>query len=328
MSDPRGSITDEIVGGVTVRHNVWDLQNRLRECTNNGVTSAFTYGADGLRRSMTVGGNPTVHYALDGQSVAQEGHLDNGDFVADVTYLTGPRGPEYKLDNATNEVKWYIFDGLGSVVAEADDNGNVSNARAYDVYGIPRGGGTSSTKHGFVGNLGHTTEPDTGGLVYMRARWMDPLTGRFISEDPANNGVNWFTYCGNNPVNLVDNNGKNPYLIAGALIIIGALVGLGYYLVSSGINGQDITLSGAGDAALAGGLTTLATILLMVVAGVGVPMLTGTELAIATILAMPGGILLGIPGGMLDSTPNSWENSVSRHIMEIGLACDMVDAET
>ena len=210
-SDPRGNITDEIVGGNTVRHNVWDLQNRLRQCTNNGVTSTFTYGADGLRRSMTVGTNPTVHYALDGQSVAQEGHLDNGDFVADTTYLNGARGPECKIDASGNTV-WYIFDGLGSVVAEADDSGTVTATRAYDVYGIPRGG-TSSTKHGFVGSLGHTTEPSTGGLIYMRARWMDPLTGRFISEDPAGDGNNWYTYCRNNPVNHTDPSGENALIL-------------------------------------------------------------------------------------------------------------------
>ena len=51
------------------------------------------------------------------------------------------------------------------------------------------------------------TEPSTGGLIYMRARWMDPLTGRFISEDPAGDGTNWYVYCGDNPVNAVDPTG-------------------------------------------------------------------------------------------------------------------------
>lgn len=41
----------------------------------------------------------------------------------------------------------------------------------------------------------------------MRARYMDPVTGRFISQDPAKNGVNWFSYCGNNPVNAIDQTG-------------------------------------------------------------------------------------------------------------------------
>ena len=43
----------------------------------------------------------------------------------------------------------------------------------------------------------------------MRARWMDPVTGRFLSEDPARDGANWFAYCGGDPVNAVDRTGTS-----------------------------------------------------------------------------------------------------------------------
>ena len=76
----------------------------------------------------------------------------------------------------------------------------------------------STSKHKFVGGLGHTTEPDTGGLVYMRARYYDPAAGRFVSEDPSKNGDNWYAYCNNNPVNLIDENGRE-----GAFTFIGSL---------------------------------------------------------------------------------------------------------
>ena len=32
----------------------------------------------------------------------------------------------------------------------------------------------------------------------------DPSTGRFINEDPIRDGLNWYAYCGNNPVMFVD----------------------------------------------------------------------------------------------------------------------------
>jgi len=47
-----------------------------------------------------------------------------------------------------------------------------------------------------------------GGLVYMRARYYEPLTGRFLSEDPSRDGVNWYLYADGNPVNKVDFEGR------------------------------------------------------------------------------------------------------------------------
>ena len=79
------------------------------------------------------------------------------------------------------------------------------------MYGLVRGGndpvGTSAQK--FVGALGHTTDDKTG-LLYMRARYMDPAVGRFTSEDPGEQGSNWFVYCGNNPVNK---DGSDEYIL-------------------------------------------------------------------------------------------------------------------
>jgi RHS repeat-associated protein len=57
-----------------------------------------------------------------------------------------------------------------------------------------------------VGSLGHESDANTG-LIYMRARYMDPVLGRFLSEDPSEDGVNWFVYCGDEPVNHTDKTG-------------------------------------------------------------------------------------------------------------------------
>jgi RHS repeat-associated protein len=51
-------------------------------------------------------------------------------------------------------------------------------------------------------------EKDTTGLYYFGARFYDPEVGRFISVDPAQQGLNWYSYCGNNPVKYVDPDGK------------------------------------------------------------------------------------------------------------------------
>ncbi|TCL53497.1 RHS repeat-associated protein, partial [Hydrogenispora ethanolica] len=50
-------------------------------------------------------------------------------------------------------------------------------------------------------------EDATTGLDYFGFRFYDPEVGRFISQDPIKAGDNWFAYCEDNPVNLVDPDG-------------------------------------------------------------------------------------------------------------------------
>ncbi len=184
------------------RVNTWDSQNRLVQCVFGGNTSQFVYGADGLRRTSIVNGNP-VHYVLDSGMMVREMAPSCQTLIPKATYLIGPRGPEYRYDHQTQAIRWYLYDGLGSVLAEVDPGGNLTASRKYDVHGLVRAGDNGTSRHKFVGSLGHTSEDETG-LIYMRARWMDPALGRVKSEDPARDGANWLEYCRGNPVNAVD----------------------------------------------------------------------------------------------------------------------------
>jgi RHS repeat-associated protein len=48
------------------------------------------------------------------------------------------------------------------------------------------------------------------GVYYLRARYYQPTTGRFISENSIQSGLNYYTYCGNNPVMYTDGFGLAP----------------------------------------------------------------------------------------------------------------------
>jgi RHS repeat-associated protein len=188
-----GAYTNDANGNTLTgggRTNTWDGQNRLTQCVFGGTTTSHTYGADGLRR-RTVQGATTTDYVLMGDSVVRT--LVNG--ALDKTMLHGPRGPEYERTGGGAPV-WYLYDGLGSVLGTVDAAGNVVHTRKYDVYGAVRAStGGAGPKHRWVGSLGHPSEDETG-LVYMRARYYDPVVGRFASEDPAEHGPNWFQLCG------------------------------------------------------------------------------------------------------------------------------------
>ena len=60
---------------------------------------------------------------------------------------------------------------------------------------------TSPCRSPFCNDLGGE------GDYYYNARWYDAGTGRFISEDPARDGQNWFNYVSNNPLKFVDPTG-------------------------------------------------------------------------------------------------------------------------
>ncbi len=223
MLVPRGGSNTLTGGG---RTNTWDGQNRLTQCVFNGTTTTHTYGSDGLRR-RTVEGATTTDYVLDGQGVVRT--LVNN--VVDRTYLHGTRGPEYERVGANDPV-WYLYDGLGSVLGTVDKNGTVVSTRKYDVYGAVRAStGPSGTKHKFVGSLGHPSDDETG-LVYMQARYYDPVIGRFASEDPSKDGPNWFAYCSNDPVNCIDPDGRYSrpvrarFWTAGTMMVLVALLAI------------------------------------------------------------------------------------------------------
>ncbi len=46
------------------------------------------------------------------------------------------------------------------------------------------------------------------GLKLLGRRYYDSRTGRFISQDPAGDGDNWYAYCGNDPMNAADPEGQ------------------------------------------------------------------------------------------------------------------------
>jgi RHS repeat-associated protein len=91
-------------------------------------------------------------------------------------------------------------------------NGVLAEGYTYDPLGrriaTTAGDGTELARSA-LGNRylfqGREYSWDTG-LYYFRARWYDPVTGRFLSNDPIgiSGGLNMYVFAGNNPVNFRD----------------------------------------------------------------------------------------------------------------------------
>ncbi|TIW92164.1 MAG: hypothetical protein E5V59_18240, partial [Mesorhizobium sp.] len=113
--------------------------------------------------------------------------------------------PDIKVVGTT---KFFLHrDHLASVRLVTDISGNVVEGTNYAAYGERLNTGFQTQK----GYIGERFDAETG-LLYLNARYMDPVLGRFISPDdwdPTKEGVgtNRYAYASNDPVNKSDQNG-------------------------------------------------------------------------------------------------------------------------
>lgn len=104
---------------------------------------------------------------------------------------------------------YYYTDPQGTVLAEADAQGNIIATYDYAPYGNQAMG----TPPNGPGYTGHVNDPDTG-LSYMQARYYDPTIGRFLSTDPVGPSpggafnFNRYAYASNNPIMNIDPDGR------------------------------------------------------------------------------------------------------------------------
>ncbi|WP_185754263.1 RHS repeat-associated core domain-containing protein [Luteibacter sp. 9135] len=111
--------------------------------------------------------------------------------------------------HAAETITYYYTSPQGTVLAKADASGNILSNADYRPYGTQ----VLGTPEQGPGYTGHVNDVDSG-LVYMQARYYDPVTGRFLATDPA--GItagdpfsfNRFLYVHNNPISNTDPDGR------------------------------------------------------------------------------------------------------------------------
>ena len=104
-------------------------------------------------------------------------------------------------------------DALGSVRQLTDASADATLLQSYDPFGnLIQQSGPGSSGFGYTGEQ----EDANTGLVFLRARYYDPSTGRFISKDPFSGDIrrsqsmNGWNYTESNPINYTDPSGKVP----------------------------------------------------------------------------------------------------------------------
>ena len=124
------------------------------------------------------------------------------------------------------DTEYLVFhhrDVLGTAIATTDSNGNVVHHTSTTPYGRDLGR-RADDGQGFSDNAypssrsgegytGHVNDRQLE-LTYMRARFYDPVLGRFLSNDPVGftsenpTSFNRYAYANNSPYNYVDPDGR------------------------------------------------------------------------------------------------------------------------
>lgn len=222
VNDILGNRTQKGVndGASTVTYD-WDDLNRMASLSiGSSNSNTYAYRADGLRVSKSGTGSASSQsstlYRYDGQMGIEEVERNSAGTVTAMSRMVpGPRGLEAisRTTSSGTSVGYPLYDAHGNNIGMLSKSGStwsLSDERSYDAWGRVRSGATTGDQNGrFCASLGHKQD-DESGLVYMRARYYEPTSGRFVCQDPGHAGSNWFTYCKNDPCGKVDASGKDP----------------------------------------------------------------------------------------------------------------------
>ena len=195
--DRQGGIIEEknLAGIRRFSYNSRHQQTRVE--TETGSVQENRYDAEGLRFELLENGRRTSFVYHDGELLQEEGREEQG-----TSYHLGAGMEAFRRGQ---ELSYYHRDEQLSTVFVTDGQGEIRNSYQYDAFGIPLE--TTEQLNNRIRYTGQQYDELTE-QYYLRARYYNPVAGRFMQEDVyQGDGLNLYAYCGNNPVVYDDPSG-------------------------------------------------------------------------------------------------------------------------
>ena len=209
----------------------YDLNGNTVRMISAEKTALYVYNADNrlIRSTVQSGNNVSVEeykYDYAGNRIAKSSEGEYTKYLLDVNgslaYVLAEmdydgtekcfytRGTDLVSQERDGKKSYYVYDGHGSVRALFNEDGKVTDKYTYDAFGNLISS-VGSTKNDFL-FAGEQFDPVTG-LYYLRARYMNPSIGTFISMDSYDGSIDdpvslhKYLYANANPVSNSDPSG-------------------------------------------------------------------------------------------------------------------------
>ena len=188
------------------------LNQQVKSITKEGNTLVNRYDAEGLRYEIE-----------ENEKLSRFIFNKNGDILVETDYEDNivsrfTRGYEIVAADTRELSKnlncsinsslsryYYSIDEQGSTNIITDKYGKIRNEYWYDAFG-----NVLESKEEVHNRITYTGQQFDGVTqqYYLRARFYNPVVGRFVSEDIyRGDGLNLYAYCRNNPVRYYDPSG-------------------------------------------------------------------------------------------------------------------------
>lgn len=203
-TDADGNVTSRSCAAQAVTLK-WTAEAHLDTVVVGGQTIGYYYDPRGRLVRKDVNGAAQSYFLWDGSILFAELNGSATGEVAEYSFYPGMDNPHAVVVGGVEyEVQ---TDALGNVVVLTDSSQSTKRTYAYDDWGNLTGG-TDALPFTGVDRLrwrGALWLGNEANLYYMRNRWYEPQTGRFLSEDPTGlSGVNVYAFGGDDPINKAD----------------------------------------------------------------------------------------------------------------------------
>ena len=279
----------------------------------------YYYNEEGIRIAKEENGLIHKYYVEDNVIHKEEiRNKSSNQLVKEIYYYYDETG--ISAFRINSNIYYYLKDLTGLILGIYNSDGVIVARYVYDAFGnhkVYDGSYNANTNDSFIGNINPFRYKSyyydkESNLYYLNSRYYSPIYYRFISIDDIDylksesiNGINLYTYCGNDPINYTDGSGHMPkwaqWLIGGALIV-GAIA---LTICTAGVGGALSIAMGGGFWATVGSGALVGAV---VGAASGALMSAGTQIIANGFedfswsevgkSALIGGLAGGIAGGL------------------------------